>query len=358
MKIDRRVRVPGEPAGAQQLTRRTVLKGTGAAFAAGTAGTFLQACGGGASSGSEEFTFLAVVPFTSLTFAPEMFADAAGYFADVGIPFEAQSTRGSAQAVQLVLSGGAPLTRIGQIEAVSHIANREAPIVNVSTVVKESTIRIVSSTADPLEEPADFEGKLIGIPSEGGESETTLDLLLASAGIDGASVERQVVGVGPGVFDLVRQGRIAAFIVSIDTANILANQTDEAVLLRPGDFIDAGSQLYMTSADQYETNRDRVSRYLQAIRAAIDFIVADDGFDRTLETIRSKYDFGTLSNTVVAKASLGEYVRAWTIAGDDLIMRTNAARWQAGYDELVSAGLIEGGLNPDDWFTNELAPSA
>ena len=93
-----------------------------------------------------------------------------------------------------------------------------APILNIGTVIKESTIRLVSSAQAPLREPKDCVGKVIGIPSEGGESETTLDLLLASSGIEPESVQRQVVGVGPGVFNLVEQGRISGFIVSIDTA--------------------------------------------------------------------------------------------------------------------------------------------
>src|SRR5690606_20820391 len=103
-------------------------------------------------------------------------------------------------------------------------SNRGAPLMNVGTAVKESTIRFVSTTDAPLREPEDFVGKTVGIPSEGGETETTLDLLLRSSGIDPGAVTRQVVGVGPGVFNLVEQGRIAGFAVSIDTAKILEKQ--------------------------------------------------------------------------------------------------------------------------------------
>src|SRR5690606_34169722 len=131
--------------------------------------------------------------------------DAGGYFADQGLNVAFQTTRGSAQAIQLVLAGSAPITRIGQIEAMIHASNRDAPIVNVSAVIKESTIRFVSGAAAPLREPRDLVGKMLGIPSEGGESEITLDLLLASSGLEADSVTRQVVGVGPGVFNLVEQ---------------------------------------------------------------------------------------------------------------------------------------------------------
>lgn len=335
-----------------------MLQGSAATLAAAGSGLLLGACAGDdeAASGTQ-LTFLAVLPLTTLTFAPELLGDAGGYFADQGLDVRFQSTRGTAQAIQLVLAGSAPLSRIGQIEAVRHSANRGAPIVNIGTVVKESTLRIVSSSADPLREPRDFAGKTLGIPSEGGESETTLDLLLASSGLELDSVERQVVGVGPGVFNLVEQGRIAGFMVSIDTAKILERQASGVVVLRPGEFIEAGAQLYMASTDGVAEQSDKLRKYLEAVRGAIDFMIADDGFDETLRILRQKYSFSTLQDTAVAKDSLGEYVRAWTSAGVDNILRTDADRWRAGYEELVRAGLAEAGLDPAAWFTNALVPA-
>jgi NitT/TauT family transport system substrate-binding protein len=343
---------------AARLSRRTLLQRSAAALATAGSGLLLTSCADSGEQGQlgTNLTFLAVLPLTTLTYAPELLADAGGYFADQGLNVEFQSTRGTAQAIQLVLAGSAPISRIGQIEAVSHVVNRDAPIMNVGTVVKESTIRFISSTAAPLREPRDFVGKTLGIPSEGGESETTLDLLLASSGLDPASVERQVVGVGPGVFNLVEQGRIASFIVSIDTAKILEQQMPNVVVLRPGDFIESGAQIYMASAEDLAANGNSLRRYLEAVRAAMDFIIADDGFDETLKIMRQKFSFGTLANDAVAKDSLREYVRAWTLAGTENILRTDSERWRSGYQELVTAGQIAGGHDPAAWFTNEFVP--
>ena len=340
------------------VTRRTVLQGSAATLAAAGGSVLLASCAGDDSpAGGDALTFLAILPLTTLTFAPELLADAGGYFADQGLDVTFQSTRGSAQAIQLVLAGTAPLTRIGQIEAVSHAANSGAPIMNVGTVIKGSTIRLVSSATDPLREPRDFVGKTIGIPSEGGSSEITLNLMLAASGIDIESVDRQVVGLGPGVFNLVEQGRIAGFMVSIDTARILEFQSTNAVVLNPGDFIESGAQIYMLSETGLIEHADIARRYLAAIRGAIDFIIADDGFAETLGIIRQKYSFGTLDNTEVAVASLNDYIRSWTAGGPDTLLRTDADQWRAGYLELVNTGRVEGGLDPDAWFTNELVPA-
>ena len=178
--------------------------------------------------------------------------------------------------------------------------------------------------------------------------------MLATAGIDPATVRRQVVGYSAGTYDLVRRGDIGCYGVSIDVAKILQQQRDDVVVFNPGDFIASGAQFYMVSTDGLVEHRETIRAYLQAVRNAISFMVDDDGFDRTLQTLREKYSFATLEDTEIAKASLAEYVRIWTGEGRDNIIRTVDESWRRGYDELVLAGLAEGGKNPSDWYTNEL----
>jgi NitT/TauT family transport system substrate-binding protein len=338
------------------IGRRAVLRGAAAVLAVPGGAALLGACS--RSDGNPNaVTFLNVLPLTSLTFVPELFADAAGYFADAGLEVSFQSTRGTAQAIQLVLAGSAPVTRVGQIEVLRHIANSQAPIVNVGTVFKESTVRFVSSSSDPLREPRDFRGKLVGLPSEGGESGTTLDLLLASAGIAPEEVERQVVGVGPGVFNLVEQGRLAGFAVSIDTAMILERQIGGVNVLRPSEFIDSGAQVYIASTESLDANRDVLKRYFTSISRSLAFMIDEEGFEETIRVLREKYSFGTLQDTGVAQDSLREYVQVWTSDGRENVLRTVEESWRRGYDELVRNGQVAAGHDPSAWYTNELLPA-
>lgn len=340
-----------------RLSRRAFVHGSGAVLAAAGSGTLLSGCGSGAPV-EGAMTFLNIVALESLTFAPELFADSAGYFADQGLTVTFQRTNGSAQAVQLILAGSAPIMRAGQIEVIGHAANRAAPIMNIGTIVKQSTLRFISTTARPLREPSDFVGTVFGIPSKGGESEITLDLFLAASGVDPESVERQNVGYGPGVFNLVEEGRISGYVVSIDTAHALASQHDNVFVLNPGEFMASGAQVYLTSKETLAARAADLRKYLAAVRAAVDFMIADDGFDETLDVIRKKHSFDTLMNTAVAKASLAEYVQAWTAEGMDNIMRTIPANWQRGYEELVSVGQAVAGKDPAEWFTNDFLPAA
>ena len=340
------------------FSRREFVRGSAAAMATGVTGAVLIGCSGESSdTGRTPIDFLAILDPEGLTFAPELMAIAGGYFADQGLDVTLQRTRGSAPAILSVVAGGAPLTRIEQIEGVVHLSNRGIGIRNVGTVIKESAIRFISSGSAPIREPRDFVGKLIGIPSEGGSTDKTLDLVLSTAGIEPESIERQVVGTAAGIFDLIERGQIHCYAVSIDVANILARQRDNVVIFSPGDFITSGDQFYMVSADGLQEHRDTIRRYLEATYAAIEFMIDDDGFDRTLEILRSQYSFATLENTEIAKASLAEYVRIWTAEGRANLMRTDGDSWQRGYDELVQAGLAEAGHDPSAWYTNELVPT-
>lgn len=339
-----------------RISRRDFVQGSATTLAAGATGFVLTGCGEAPDNGLTHVDFLAILNPQGLTFAPELMGIAGGYFADQGLDVTLQQMRGSAPAIQSVIAGTAPLTRIEQIEGVIHLANSEVPISNVGTVIKQSSIRFMSSASAPIRSPEDFVGKLVGIPSEGGSTDRTLDLVLSNAGIPPESIERQVVGTNAGVFDLVQRGSISCYAVSIDVANILQQRRENVVVLNPGDFIASGAQFYMVSETGLDEQRDTIARYLEAVAAAIDFMIDDEGFDRTLEILRTRYSFDTLQDTEIAKASLAEYVRIWTAEGRENVMRTVDESWRRGYNELVSAGLAQAGRDPAAWYTNELVP--
>jgi NitT/TauT family transport system substrate-binding protein len=350
--------------------RRTRAGRLGGVVALGLSATLLAACGGGSSEsaeggsggGPDEITFLNVLPIESLSFAPELVADTCGQFKEQNLDVTFELTQGSAPGIQTIIAGSAEITRVGDIETIIAAGDKSAPVVNVGTATHRGPIRMVSSTRAPVRSAEDFKGKLVGIPSEGGTSEITLDLILGSAGISPEEVDRQVVGLTPAVFDLVQSGRIDAYVVSLDTAVALDQQEKDAVIFDPSDAIRSGAQNYMTSQEQAEDPEasDEIKRYMQAIDSAIEFIIRDEknGFAKTMECISSKYNVPTLDDKQVAKAALAGYVDSWLANGQDSILRTDPAQWQTTYEEMVAGGLVDEGMNPDDWYTNDLSPGS
>jgi NitT/TauT family transport system substrate-binding protein len=344
------------------------------ALAAASAATLLAACGGGddeASGGDggsggggngelQEVTFLNILPLESLTFTPELVAASCGYFEEQGLDVTFETTQGSSQAIQTVLAGGALITRVGDMETMLAIGERDAPLVNVGQINKTGTIRFISAESDPLEAPADIEGRLMGTPSEGGTSEIILKLTAATAGIPQDEVQTQVVGLAPGVFDLVTSGRIGGYIVSLDTAVALQEQQPDAVVYAPSDDVQSGGQVYVTSQDQADDpeTQEQLRSYLAAVKAAVQFVAEDEanGFAETIECL-SDYDIPTLEDPEVGKVALTQYVESWTAAGDGEIARTVPEQWQTVYEEMSGSGFVPEGLDPAEWYTNDFAPA-
>jgi NitT/TauT family transport system substrate-binding protein len=352
--------------------RLPVLTRLVASLAAGA--LVLAACGDSAEDGAagdtdagdgalDEVTFLTIVPPESLTFAPELYATASGYFAENDLAVDLRPVRGSPQAIQGVLSELALISRVGDIEIIGAVGERGADqLVSVGSVFKDSTIRFVSSPEDPLSSADDLVGQLIGIPSEGGTSELTIDLVGRAGGVE--ELDKQVVGLSPGTFDLVEDGRIAGYAVSLDTA-VLLEQTRDAVVLNPGDSIFSGGQVYMSNRtaledEEDDSARDIVERFLLSVGQAIDDIVADqdNDFANVLETLRGSYSFDSLMDDDIAVGSLEQFVRSWTLDGEENILRNTEERWQGVYDELVEIGTTEPGLDPAAWYTNEYLPDS
>jgi NitT/TauT family transport system substrate-binding protein len=336
------------------------------ALAVGASLALLAACGGGgggtsdAAGGGEldQVTFLHILPPESLTFAPEMIAEINGYFEQQRLDVQFETTRGSAPAIQTVIAGNALLTRVGDIETMIAAGERGAPLVAIGSMIKSGTIRMVSSRQAPLTQADQFRGKLIGTPSEGGTSEITVDLVAGSAGIPAEEVEKQVVGLSPGVFQLVQQGRVDAYVVSLDTSILLQNSQPDAVVYDPNDAVTAGKQLYATSTQQAQDpeKQDQLRRYLVAVRDAAQFIIddADNGFAEVMRLIESEYDVPSLDDPEVARESLQTYVDSYTADGP--LLHISTERWASTYEEVTGIGQVEPGLDPTAWITNDFVP--
>lgn len=331
-------------------TARRAMIGATAVAAAVFALTGCGSGGGDDAAEGTEFTFLSYLPLESLSMAPDMVALSGGYFADHGLDVTLQPVKGAPVALQSVLGGVGPLTRVGSIDLMTAAADGQA-LTNVGTIVTGPSLRIVSADGNPLEKPEDFEGATIGIPSEGGTSDKSLTLMLEKAGIDPDSVKRQVVGLTPGTFALVQKGQIDGYMVSIDTSEIVLAQNDDAVVMTPDSGSGADTQIYTTTPDQLEEHGDEIEEYLAAVQEAVQFMLDDEDNSKTLELLREDYDFATLNDDAVANAALDEAKKMWS--NDEGLLHTDPDAWTAGYDDLVESGLAAGGGDAASWMTND-----
>ncbi len=345
------------------ISRRSFLRRSAATVALASAGpAFLTACGSDTASAGdgEQVTFLSYLPLETLSLAPELLAVAGGHFAKHGLNVTLQPVKGSPQAMQTLLSGSGIVTRLGQIDVMTAVAESGQPLVNIGTLTRGSSLRFVySKDKHPLERPEDFLGQTMGVPSEGGTSDKVVSLVLANAGLDPEETKRQVVGLTPGTFNLVQQGRIAGYVVSIDTANMVESQQDDAASFDPGQIVKSDSQVYVATKDGIAQHPDTLKAFLAGINDALAAIVADESLDETIEQLRAEYSFASLDDDAVAKASLTTMRELWT-GGDASapLLVTDGAAWAAGYTELTDAGIAKTGGDAASWIDNSLLPNS
>ncbi|MFD0660877.1 ABC transporter substrate-binding protein [Thermocatellispora tengchongensis] len=283
-----------------------------------------------------------------------------GHFNKHGLDVTLQPTKGTPQAMQTLLSGIAPITRLGQIDVMTAITGTGQPLVNIATPFRTSAVRFVYSKKNhPLEKPEDLVGQTMGVPSEGGTSDKVVSLVLAGAGLDPKQTKRQVVGLTPGTFNLVQQGRLAGYVVSIDTANIVTSQNPDAGVFDPTRYVKSDTQVYVTTKDALKQQAGDLRAFLAGLHDAMSAMVADQTLDETIKQLRGRYSFGTLDDDAIAKASLTMLRESWT-GGDPSkpLLVTEEAAWSGSYKELTDAGLVKAGGSPATWFDNSLLPTS
>ena len=346
-------------------TRRAFIRRTAGTFAAVSGGgVLLSACGddesgpGGSSTpkttaggGSKKLTVVNILP-PQLGYTAEYIADIDGHFKKEGLSVTVETARGSAPAIQAILSGTALLSWVGWLESVIAIADRGAPIMAVGFTGRRSPLAIVSDKDKPLAKPQDLRGKRIGIPSEGGTSETTLDLLLQSNGISPDDVPRQVTGFTPGTFELIKRGRIAGFVIGASQEEQFRETQPDATFLETADYVTDGLT-YITSKKGLESNREIIASYMRALKAAMTQILNDDGFTDTIKKLRAKYDFDELKKDSIAKAYIKYISDSWVVDGEDKLLKTDPAKWNQTYDAAVKIKAAKGGVD----VTKNVAPS-
>jgi len=340
---------------ARSTRRAFMARSAGALAAVSGGGGLLAACGSPASqkaatsssagSGSSTVQVVNILP-PQLGYAAEYIADMDGFFKKEGLEVKANTARGSAPAIQAILSGTAMLSWVGWLESVIDIANRGAPIMSVAFTGRRSTLAIVSDKSKPLSKPQDFVGKRVGIPSEGGTSETTLDLMLAANNIALNKVPRQVTGFTPGTFELIKKGRIAGFVIGASQEEQFRESQPSSTFLNTADYVTDGLN-YITSQKSFQANKAQIQAYLRALKGAMEQILTDKekGYPDTLKKLRSKYDFDELKKDSVAKAYLDFNVGSWVVDGQDKLLKTDPEKWKATYDAAVKVKAAKAGVD-------------
>jgi NitT/TauT family transport system substrate-binding protein len=356
---------------AVQGTRSTARRFRIAAAALVTAGALaIAGCSGTtpdpdgeAPADLTDIVVVSFLPLQSFTFTPEMYAYSSGIFEEHGLDVQLQPVQGTAAAIQTLLGGATPITRVSSVDVMPGMESGQ-PIVAVGTMAYRSNLRIISTEENPIESAADMEGATIGMGSVGGTSEKMLNFALDDAGVPRDSVTRQAVPVTAATYELVKQGQLDGYIVSLDTSIAIVNQNDDAVS-SPAGLVDAPErQVWITTqANLEDENRaGQIESFLAAIKEATQEIIddAENDFANVLATLRDSgdWEFAALEDDAIAIEALTTYTTETWIdsSGAVGLLENDDEYWTTIYDAYVDGGLLEGGADPAAWITSDLLP--
>ncbi len=330
-----------------ELGRRTVLGALGLAAAGVPAGLVV-----GAEPGKLTF----ITPQRLLiSFAEVIVAQGNGRFRAHGLDVTVVGGASAPQAVQQVLAAQAEVCRAGGITLVNAVA-KGVPMRSIGTIAHGSIFYVVSAKANPVNSPRDFIGGVIGVISQGGPADATLDAMLLSENIDPKQIERQVVPDTAGSFGLVASGRVKAFIASVDSLQRARAASADIVAFNTQKYMPLPGQIYIATNDVIAAREADLVAFIKGVKEAIDDVVADKTLDHTFAVLE-QFNVEGLDDRKTAATILRANQDLWFSAGPENVLRNVPENWSRGVALAAKAGF--GQFVPNDQlFTNAIVDKA
>jgi NitT/TauT family transport system substrate-binding protein len=356
--------------------RRFLLGAAGTAALALTGGGLLAACGGddddepqarGGDGGGTSSTggqpevadVTSMMPFAaSLGYVLDLAAKSRGHFDDERLNVDIQFGRSSGQALQAVLSGQADIVRAGVLEIVPAVLDQGATLTSIAMANQRLIYALLSAPDDPIRTLDELPGRTVGLPSLGGNAETTLRLVLQEADVDPDSVTFVAAGFDAAAFGLIEQGRIDAMFTNSDIRATLEAQDVEIVA---ADLDDANPLLglVLTSTEEYrEANGDVLVRYLRALDAARADLQDEAALDDVVAALKEDWDIPALEDVDLAKRIIGIQADLWFAGGQDTFLRPIPERWEEGMAGFERIAAVPEGTDPERFYTTEYLDEA
>lgn len=328
-----------------KLTRRNLLQGMvagSAGFMFGSMPVFAQAPG----------KLIFMEPYDmALEYVHELNAIVGGHFAKEGIDVEIGSIRGTTPAVQQVITGSAFTGRVGLLDVFRAAEMQNEPVLSAGTSFHHGVFMVVSRSGDPIKTPEDLKGKRVGLAALGGGMENVLNLLLAGANVPFESVERQAIGSNAGNVEILKMGRVDAFLATIETCILLERDNEPVEIWPASKYAPLPGGVLLMTRKFADANRDTVVKFIRAMRnSAIEVNNTEPGV--ILDRMTAKFDIVANEDREFRVQALKAYNDLALIHGEENIMR-NVPEAMAISAELATKAQIVNIKNVEDLYTNE-----
>ncbi|HEY9279534.1 MAG TPA: ABC transporter substrate-binding protein [Eoetvoesiella sp.] len=286
-------------------------------------------------------TYTYLTPFTlSLAFAPILYASAAGLYEKQNLNVKVEVGRGAGQVIQLVAAKQVQSGRTGGANYMAMRAMDNADVIAFATVAQTSPFVVISSSKAPLTQVKELEGKTVGMASFGGSMEATLNLMLAKAGIDLKSVQRERVADGPASFAMIEAGRLHAFFGNTSTISRLKAQNYPLASMPVDDGVPG--QVYVAREADLKENRDQHIAFIRGARQAITAMAGmnDAQLTDAIKLMGKKFDVPGIDKLDIALNDLKGNRDLWLVHGVENALKNDPKQWAEGQQLLQQAELM------------------
>jgi NitT/TauT family transport system substrate-binding protein len=199
-----------------------------------------------------------------------------GVFKKYGLDIEVLYTQGGPESHQAVISGSMDVACGGGIESVIGAYSRGAPlrIIGSEMIGSPDTYWYVPSNS-PIKSLADAAGKTISYSQNGSSSHTALLSLLDQYHVDAKPV---ATGGHPGTLTMVMTGQIDIGRGAAPFGLELVEKGEIRIIARGSEIKARANQTVRVCVTNLQTlaKKDRVARYMQGYRDAVDFMYSNN----------------------------------------------------------------------------------
>lgn len=298
--------------------------------------------------------------FTPFGFSPDyieiMNAKAGGHFARAGLDVTVRGAQGTAQAMQQLITGEGQIIRAAPIDQMRLVQTQNLPLTCISTLYQASNFYLISAKNKPITKAEDLKGKTIGLVSVGGTTSIYLDIMLKKAGLSKDDVKRETTGNGPGAFQLVKQGRVDAFIATHVVTIPLERAGEQIVYFSTDKYAPMPNQGYLTTKGFLEKNPEAGVAFLKAMKASVEEILTQP-HQPIFERAAKEFEIQGIRDMENILAISKNWPNLLLTQGRENVLRNVPALWQSSVNELAEVGFLQP-VDPTVFYTNEFIDKA
>lgn len=302
----------------------------------------------------------AVTIFTPFGFGPDYIevlnAKSAGYFEKQGLNATVRGAQGTAQVMQQLITGEAQIIRSAPIDQMRLVQKQGLPLISIATLHQASHFALVSHKDKPINDAKDLKGKTIGLVSVGGTTSVFLDTMLAKAGLKPEDVKRETTGNGPGAFELVKQGRVDAFIASHAAYVPLELAKEPITYFTTDKYCPMPNQVYMTTRDYAQKNPEVLVSFVKALKLSVDEIISQPT-PPLFQRASKDFEIQGVRNMDAVVAMIKRWPPLVDSQGVENRLRNVPSLWKSGVDSLAEVGFLDQ-TDPGIFYTNEFVDKA